>query len=255
MDINPPSMDGISNCIYCMKCVKSCPNNSMGLYKRPFGWELLKVNKLGVFESVASLALVGIFPLMMAYMTIQGTLTDRPLAAVSRLLAAVLSRPVDGGVIHVASTTLGVTMALGLFALSSLVAANVLKIKFKQAFSIFGPPFILLSIMPTLGHLIVNKIPDHLGTLMSYMLSSIGIHFYHTPNIISADISATLSTADTFLIFPVATLLTALTLYWVARKVNQEKALAATLPFIFLLIVFLFMVGNQRLAGFALPHL
>lgn len=255
MDINPPSMDGISNCIYCMKCVKSCPNGSMGLYTRPVGWELLKVNKVGVFESVAALSLVGVFPLMMAYMTIQGTLTDRPLAAVSQGLAAILSRPVDAGVIHVASTTLWVTVALVLFALSSLVSANVLNIKFKQAFSIFGPPFILLSVLPTLGHLIVNKIPNDLGVPITYLLSSVGVHFYHTPNIIEAGISSTLSTVNVFLMFPLACLLAALTVYWVAKKVDRKKALAGSLPFIFLLMLFLVLVGNQRLAGFALPHL
>lgn len=255
MSLYPAFMDGISNCIYCMKCVKSCPNGSMRLYTRPFGRELLKINKDGVFESITSLSLVGIFPLMMTYMTIRGTLTDSPLDAISQVFASILSIPVNRGIIHISSTILWVTMAILLFALASLITKNVLNIRFKQAFSIFGPPFIILPLVGNLGHLILHNILSNFGVPLMYLSSLIGIYFYHAPNIIDMNIIGILSIVNSYLNFAIAFLLTALAVYLIARKVNKKKALTATLPYLVLLIIFLFFVYNQRFAQLGLPYL
>ncbi len=254
MDIHPAFMDGVSNCIYCMKCVKSCHNGSMRLRTRPFGRELLKVNLNGLFESAASLALVGIFPLMMAYMSIRGTLTDRPVEATSRLFASILSRPVEETT-HASSTILWVTVALLLFALASLATKNVLNIKFKQAFSIFGPPFILLPLIGNLGHLILYNILGNFGSALTYLLSSIGIYSYHPPNMIDTSVIGILNAVNSYLNFAVASALTAITIYLLARRVDKEKAQTATLPYILLLITFLLLIYNQRFAQLGLPHL
>lgn len=254
MDIDPASASGTSDCIYCMKCVKSCPLDNMKLYTRPFGRELTKVNRNRVIESIASISLVGIFPLMMAYMSIRGTLTDRPLEGFSQMLATVLSREVDRDVVHICSTILWVTVAIVLFSLASLAARKVLNIRFRQAFSIFGPPFLIGALLGNLMHAITHNILGDFGVPLTYLSSSFGVYFYHTPNIINTDIIAVISTVNRFN-FLVAALLTGLVIYLVARNVDRKKALAATLPYIIFLIIMLFLVYNQRFAQFGLPYL
>lgn len=254
MDLFPAVMEGMSNCIYCMKCIKACPRDALKLYTRPFGRELLSVNKNGVIESLTAMALIGIFPLMMSYMTIGNTLFDKPLRAVSRLFAGFLSRPMDDGIVHLSSTILWVGVATGLFALASLAAGRMLKMKFKHALSVFGPPFVLITVVDRLGY-VISRILANGGTLLSYLSSSIGVYFYHTPNIINLRALKPLDTTNSLARLPIGFLLTAGTVYFVARKVDRSKAVAATLPYIILLMILLFIRYNRMFASLGLPYL
>lgn len=255
MGLYPATMDGGSDCIYCMKCVKACDLGSMKLRRRPFGSELVKVNKDGVLESVLSLAMVGGMYVMMSYMSVGRTLPDRLFAAVARLFASILSRPVDEEVLHISSTILWGTVALLLFALASVAAARVLGLRFKQAFSIFGPPFIIIPVIGSVFHTLIVVVLGNLGGSITYLASLIGVYSYHDPNIIGAATVKMAGNLNHLVNCGLGSFLTAITVYLVAKKVDQANALAATVPYVVFLGIVLFLVYDSRFASVGLPYL
>lgn len=175
----PGYMDSNRNCTFCLKCIKSCPNNSMKIRLRMPGSELLKVSKPRVIEALTAIALATVFLWHMAFMRPR---TPAFVVSLSENLLKISSLTPEQAN-HLASFFTPLVLLLLLYSLAALISGKILSLDFKKAFAAFGYAYVPLSLFRTWGYTTQNTLAKG-GDAINLILGKVGVYAYHEPNII-----------------------------------------------------------------------
>jgi polyferredoxin len=242
----PGALKDSSQCVYCTKCFKACQKNSVKLHSRWPGSGWLKPAS-SWSQGFTALALVGIFPIMMTFMTVKGTVFDWPLKVTSSATAGLFNWGFSSDAVHAMSTLLGILYIVILFTLAAFASSKLLKISLKRSFLMFSLPYALSPMTGVLGQMVLQNILKSSGGYLMYMADVFGLHYYQTPNIISTTTQASMQTAWQWFWIAATFSAVALVIFLIARKEDgARRGLLATLPHMAVLGIIAFAIYSQR---------
>lgn len=249
----PGCMDSNRNCTFCLKCIKSCPNDSMKIRLRVPCSELLKVGKPQAAEALAALALAAVFLWHMAWMHRNRAPSFIPSLSEDVLRIFPVFTPDQA--YHLTSLLTPLVLLLLLYSGAALISGKILGIDFKKAFAAFGYAYVPLVIFRAWGYMTQNTLAKG-GDAINLILGKAGIYAYHEPNIIFSK-----AVFEQYLFKPLMTVPLALAVpaaiyavYKISDSVAEDKkeVLAATLPHIAFILVIVAVYELAYLKGWGI---
>lgn len=254
MGLFPGYMDGMRNCILCMKCVKACPYGSLQLRWRAPSVELGRVQQPLFWEALTTLVLVDIFTLFVAYWIPHGGFYERISASVADSLHAVLASVTSlSQTGHMGRFLVFFAVILGLYLIATLLCGKVLRLNFRRAFSAFSYPYVNFSIWTCVGYMVFRVILGS-GYVLDRVLIRIGVYSHYEAGLYARQLVD--SVGPPLFMWPILAITpyTLYLIYRVARNSTQSSkmALLGSLPHFGLIIYIILLYTFKFQLRFAL---
>lgn len=174
----PGNMSSNRNCIYCMKCLKTCPNDSLALRWRKPWKELANIRRPLAGEALLAVVILGV-------VTFDTFVMVAPFRQLYR--AIFLSLPTSNPeVAMVFIFLLLLAAALALYSAATKAASRSLGMGFWPAFASFGYAYIPLALAGHLGHNFVHLVGEG-GAGANTILATFGIYTRFPTSLLSTE--------------------------------------------------------------------